>query len=233
MAALNISNPNNLIMREVLETNIFEFPYTDLHFPGMNTGEKILFITRESPIMLKFRTFGLATVIFFVVGLGLLLLGVLGQLGLAAGAIRMVLLLVSGISFIFGLWWIHQTYRKSVFIITTRRLTKIIYTTPFTWYQFSLGLDEIQDTGSYSSSYFEALFNLGYFVARSGAAAIKNFKIVNITFAQDLHNYVNKLLYAFKHHPDKIDAFRPFIPHMKGERRRTYLEKYPEYKTEF
>jgi hypothetical protein len=120
-----------------------------------------------------------------------------------------------------------------VFIVTTRRLTKIIHTSPFTWYQFSLGLDEIQDTGSYGASYLEAVFRLGYFVARSGAAAIKNFKIVNITFAQDLHNYVNKLLYTFKHHPDKIDRFRPFIPHLKGERRAKFLEKYPEYKTEF
>jgi len=131
------------------------------------------------------------------------------------------------------MWWMAQTFRKSIFIITTRRLTKIIYTTPFTWYQFSLGLDEIEDTGSYGSSYLEALFGLGYFVARSGAAAIKNFKIVNISYARDLHNYVNKLLYAFKHHPELINEFRPFIPDLKPGEREELFKKYPEYRTEF
>lgn len=212
-------------MKEILQTDHFEFPYTDLHFPGQNTGEKILFVTRESPIMLKFRFIALGIIVGLIA---------LTQLVAAIVSLFMVpLFFLAGLFFVVGIWWISQTYQKSVFIITTRRLTKIIYTTPFTWYQFSLGLDEIQDTGSYSSSYLEALFKLGYFVARSGAEAIKNFKIVNITFAQDLHNYVNKLLYAFKHYPEKISEFRPFIPHLKGKAREKYLEKYPEYKTEF
>lgn len=220
-------------MKEVLEQKEYSFPYTDLHFPGMNTGEKILFITRESPVMQRLRLVFLAVMVAVFTGLGLLLVNILRLMVAWSSWLQVPLFTVAGVMFLVGLWWISETYRKSVFIITTRRLTKIIYTTPFTWYQFSLGLDEIQDTGSYSSSYVEAMFGLGYFVARSGAAAIKNFKIVNITFAQDLHNYVNKLLYTFKHHPDKVDLFRPFIPHLKGEVRKRYLEAYPHYKTEF
>lgn len=220
-------------MKEILETIAFEFPYTDLHFPGMNTGEKILFVTRESPLMLRIRILFLICFIVFLIGIGWGFIVALESFFPLFRIGLVPLIGLGGCIFLGGAWWIGATYHKSVFIITTRRLTKIIYTTPFTWYQFSLGLDEIQDTGSYSSSYFEALFGLGYFVARSGAAAIKNFKIVNVTFSQDLHNYVNKLLYAFKHHPERIDEFRPFIPFLKGERRKEYLTKYPEYKTEF
>jgi len=220
-------------MKEILRLSHFEFPYKDLHFPGMNTGEKILFVTREAPIMQAFKVIWLAGATVVLFGLGFLLIYIFGKLTVTVSIFSFPLLIFGGLFFFIGAWWIRETYRKSIFIITTRRLTKIIYTTPFTWYQFSLGLDEIADTGSYSSSYFEALFHLGYFVARSGAAAVKNFKIVNITFSGDLHNYVNKLLYAFKHHPDKIETFRPFIPHLKGERRKAYMEKYPEYKTEF
>lgn len=219
-------------MQEVLSVGEFTFPYTDLHFPGMNTGERILFLTRESVIVFKLRLIALVLVVGVLTGLGFLLSTLLQQI-FPVGWLGTIPVIFAGCVFLGGLWWMSETYRKSIFIITTRRLTKIIYTTPFTWYQFSLGLDEIQDTGSYSSSYLEAFFGLGYFVARSGAAAIKNFKIVNISFAQDLHNYVNKLLYAFKHHPAKVDSFRPFIPHMKGEIRKKYLEAYPQYKTEF
>lgn len=220
-------------MQEILTVGRYTFPYTDLHFPGMNTGEKILFVTRESNVMHTIRMVmvALLTVAFLIIGS--LLIRSASSFVPGVMVTEVPLILFGVIICLTGIWWVSETYRKSVFIITTRRLTKIIYTTPFTWYQFSLGLDEIEDTGSYSSSYFEALFGLGYFVARSGAAAIKNFKIVNITFAQDLHNYVNKLLFAFKHHPDKIDVFRPFVPHIKGEQRKELLKNYPQYKTEF
>lgn len=220
-------------IKRIFDVSDYNFPYTDLHFPGMNTGEKILFATRESIIILWIRRIVLAIIIATLVLLSLLLLQFLERLSFSLGLVYPLVFVIVMLVALGGYWWIGETYRKSIFIITTRRLTKIIYTTPFTWYQFSLGLDEIADTGSYSSSYFEALFNLGYFVARSGAAAIKNFKIINITFAADLHNYVNKLLYVFKHTPESVNEFRPFIPHLKGEKRKKFLEAYPQYKTEF
>lgn len=220
-------------MSNVIDTNHFEFPYIDLRFPGMNQGERILFVTRESHIMKKLRLIALTGITLLILVLGFLILNTaerfVPQASMGKPVIIFVVLSVFGV----GLWWILTTFKKSVFIITTRRLTKIIYTTPFTSYQFSLGLDEIEDTGSYSSSFFEAMLGLGYFVARSGAAAIKNFKIVNITYSKDLHNYANKLLFAFKHFPQRINEFRPFIPNLKGEAREALFQKYPEYKTEF
>jgi len=42
-------------MKEILSASSFQFPYTDLHFPGLNTGERILFVTRESKVMLYIR----------------------------------------------------------------------------------------------------------------------------------------------------------------------------------
>lgn len=219
--------------KTIFDTKEFHFPYTGIRFPGMNEGEKIMFITREAYIVHLTRLL-IFTVIILLIGiLGVVLLNLLGSVVSKIAFLKLVLLVLVGLFFTAGGWWLNESYRKSIFIITTRRLTKIIHTTPFTWYQFSLGLDEIEDTGSYGASYIEALLGLGYFVARSGAGAIKNFKIVNITFAQDLHNYVNKLLYAFKHHPDKMDLFRPFTPNLRGEAREELFRKYPEYKTEF
>ncbi len=220
-------------MQDVIYTERYEFPYTDLRFPGMNTGERILFVTRESPLVHKLRLGGLALVVGVLLVTGTMFIMFGGRFVSQLLVLQLPLFALAGAIFLIGWWWISTTYKKSVFIITTRRLTKIIHTTPINWYQFSLGLDEIEDTGSYASSFFEALFGLGYFVARSGAGAIKNFKIVNITFSRDLHNYVNKLLYAFKHHPAKINEFRPFVPHLKGGDRSELAKKYPQYRTEF
>ena len=94
----------------------------------------------------------------------------------------------------------------------------------------SLGLDQIVDTGAYQKGFFQSLFKYGYFVARSAAGNIKNFKIINISFAEDLHNYINKLLFTFTREKEKLDMFRPFIPHLKGEQRRQYVSQVaPEY----
>lgn len=220
-------------MKEVFNVSTFIFPYTNLHFHGLSTGERILFVTRESPAILYLRRIVLFFVLVTFIFLGLLFSSILQSYHLIFTVLFPFSVIIGFCLFVSGYWWVGTTYKKSVFIITTRRLTKIIYTTPFTWYQFSLGLDEIADTGSYSSSYFEALFHLGYFVARSGAAAIKNFKIVNISFAGDLHNYVNKLLFVYKNTPEHMSEFRPFIPHLKKDERKKFLEQYPEYKTEF
>ena len=220
-------------MKNASDVKQFAFPYTELRFPGENSGERILFITRESPIIHNLRLLIFSAVLLVGFILGYYLVGFGEQFLQEASLLKLPLVIGVSLIFILGMWWMAQTFRKSIFIITTRRLTKIIYTTPFTWYQFSLGLDEIEDTGSYGSSYLEALFGLGYFVARSGAAAIKNFKIVNISYARDLHNYVNKLLYAFKHHPEHINEFRPFIPDLKPGEREELFKKYPEYRTEF
>jgi hypothetical protein len=220
-------------MSDIFNIKEYKFPYTDYRFPGQSEGERILFVTRESDIMHKLRLFALVIASIFLLALGLFLISMIEQYLPQLSFLKTLMVIVIGLFVIVGYWFIQETWRKSIFIITTRRLTKIIYTTPFTWYQFSLGLDEIEDTGSYGSTYFEALFNLGYFVARSGAAAIKNFKIINITYARDLHNYVNKLLYAFKHFPNRINEFRPFAPFLKPGERDELFKKYPEYKTEF
>ena len=117
-----------------------------------------------------------------------------------------------------GMWWIWRVYEKTVFIITTRRLTKFIHTTPWTRYQMSLGLDKVVDSGAYSKGYIQAIFGLGTFVARSSAGNIKNFKIENIHFAEDLHNWMNKLMFTFNKDVAALDAFRPFVAKEMGKR---------------
>ena len=105
-----------------------------------------------------------------------------------------------------------------MFIITTRRLTKFIHTTPWTRYQMSLGLDKVVDSAAYSKGYGQSIFGLGTFVARSSAGNIKNFKIENIHYSEDLHNWMNKLMFVFAKETEKLDEFRPFTAKKMGER---------------
>lgn len=206
-------------MQNILEIADFQAPYNDLIFPGKAEDEKILYVTRESPIMLGLRLTGFSLVVALAMVIGAILTSYTGEtIGVATDLLVILLLLVGAIVMFGGMWWIYRVHQKTVFIITTRRLTKFIHTTPWTRYQMSLGLDKVVDSAAYSKGYLQSIFGLGTFVTRSSAGNIKNFKIENIHFAEDLHNWMNKLLFVFNKEQDMLDEFRVFVAKGMGKR---------------
>jgi hypothetical protein len=206
-------------MQNILEAASFDIPYDQMIFPGKAEDEKILYVTREAPMMLGIRLTGFSLVVAIAIVVGSILISYTGRMvGFDSTLIVVIIMLLGAIVMFGGMWWIWQVFQKSMFIITTRRLTKFIHTTPWTRYQMSLGLDKVVDSAAYSKGYFQSIFGLGTFVARSSAGNIKNFKIENIHFAEDLHNWMNKLMFVFAKETDKLDEFRPFMAKKMGER---------------
>ncbi|MEI6690953.1 MAG: hypothetical protein WCL07_04375 [bacterium] len=197
----------------------FIAPYTDLVFPGEAEDEKLLYVTRESPIMIMIRMTGFMMTVAVLMVVGSIFLSSVGKIFSINLGLAIALVLVLGALILFGgLWWMWQVYRKTLFIITTRRLTKFIHTTPWTRYQMSITIDKIVDSAAYSKGYLQAIFGLGTFVVRSSAGNIKNFKIENIHFAEDLHNWMNKLIFTFNNDLVKLDEFVAFAPKGVGKR---------------
>lgn len=206
-------------MQNILEVADFQAPYTDLIFPGKAEDEKILYVTREAVMIVGFRMVVYSLVVAMAIVIGAVLLSFTGEsMGFNATGAIVIVMLMGAIVMFGGMWWIYQVYIKTVFIITTRRLTKFIHTTPWTRYQMSLGLDKVVDSAAYSKGYIQSIFSLGTFVARSSAGNIKNFKIENINYAEDLHNWMNKLMFVFAKELDKLDGFRPFVAKGMGKR---------------
>lgn len=206
-------------MQNILETAELNPPYAEMIFPGKAENEKILYVTREAPMMLMVRLVVFSLIDAIAVLVGSLLVANMGKTwNFAYGGMVVMILLIGAITMLGGMWWIWRVYQKTMFIITTRRLTKFIHTTPWTRYQMSLGLDRVVDSAAYSKGYMQAVFKLGTFVARSSAGNIKNFKIENIHFAEDLHNWMNKLMFVFAKETEKLDEFRPFTAKRIGER---------------
>lgn len=206
-------------MQSIFEAVDFGKNYEGVVFPGKAEDEKILYVTREAPMMLMVRLTGFMLIVATAVLVGALMIGNTGKmLEFEVGGLIVILLLIGAIVMGGGLWWIAQVYHKTLFIITSRRLTKFIHTTPWTRYQMSLGLDKVVDSGAYSKGYIQALFGLGTFVARSSAGNIKNFKIENIHYSEDLHNWMNKLMFTFNKDLAELDRFRAFVPAPMGKR---------------
>ncbi|TXH06194.1 MAG: hypothetical protein E6R05_01810 [Candidatus Moraniibacteriota bacterium] len=206
-------------MQSIFEAADFDKNYENIVFPGKAEDEKILYVTREAPMMLLVRLTLFMLIVATTVLVGSLMIGNMGKmLQFEVGGMIAIVLLLGAVVMMGGLWWIAQVFNKTLFIITTRRLTKFIHTTPWTRYQMSLGLDKVVDSGAYSKGYVQALFGLGTFVARSSAGNIKNFKIENIHFAEDLHNWMNKLMFTFNKSTAELDQFKPFVAKPMGKR---------------
>jgi hypothetical protein len=229
-------------MTDIFSARDFVFPYT-YKFPGQATQERIMYVTRENAVMLLVRRIGVIAAAVAVVISGWLFAGLASDiLGPAAQASFQIASVVLSVTFAaIGWWWVTVLWKKSIAIVTTMRLIKFIYTTPFNRHNLSLPLDQIVDTGSYTKGFDQALFKLGTFTARSSASSSgaatddpdrvnkKYFYIENIAVAEDLQHYVSKLLYAFRQHHQHLDTFRPFLPNLKGDARKKFMEQYPDF----
>lgn len=182
-----------------------------------------------------------ANAIFLVTLFGGVVIGGLNDMaGISIQGIGFFLALVVGS---IGWWWVSTLWRNGIMLVTTQRLLKFIYTTPWNRHILSLPLEMIVDTGSYTKGYLQAIFKLGVFTARSSAASSgvatddergervnkKYFYIENVAAYEDLQHYINKLLQAYRHHREELPSFRPFIPELKGEARRQFMEQHPGF----
>lgn len=221
----------------------FSFPY-EYHFPGQGSDEYILFITRENAVMLWTRRLGVLVVALLVGIVSTFASSLLTPFNETIGSALQVFGAIGALSvLLIGWWWTTNLWQKSIMFVTTQRLIKFIYTTPFNRHTLSLPLEMIVDTGSYTKGYLQALFKLGTFTARSSASSSgvatdddrpgrvnkKYFYIENVAAHEDLQHYINKLLQAYRNRRDELPSFRPFIPGIKGEQRKKYMEDFPGF----
>jgi hypothetical protein len=219
----------------------FEFPYL-YKFPGQSSDERILYVTREHPVMLQLRQIFLVVAAMMVIVTGWFVGNMVKDLQVVIGNAIEVFSLGLGVGILaLGWWWVGVLWRKSIALLTNKRLTKFIYTTPWNRHNLSLPLEMVVDTGSYSKGFFQAWFKLGTFTARSSASSSgvatddpervnkKYFYIENVANAEDLHHYLHKVLFVFRQDWSRLANFRPFLPHLKGEARKQFMLQYPEY----
>lgn len=229
-------------MANIFNTDIFQFPY-HYKFPGQSSDERILFITREAEVMLLVRQVAAvaAAGLIFATGYGA---GRLVDSFFNLNVSWFFELISAGIAVLFlvvGFWWVTTLWKKSLAIITNKRLFKFVYTTPWNRHELSLPLEFVVDTGAYSKGFLQAFFKLGIFTARSSASSSgvatddpgrvnkKYFYIENVRNFEDIHHYLNKVLFVYRQDWKKLDSYRPFLPNLKGQARKDFMANYPEY----
>lgn len=228
-------------MKNIFQVKKFIFPYDKDRFPGQATDEKILYVTREHELFLFIKMFFVLLIAvaislaFYVFSLAFKSIFTTSSM---AFLFPLVLIFVGGFATI-GFWWVYSLWQKSLVILTNKRLTKIVYTTPFNRYNQSLPLDMVVDTSCNNQGFFEgvahSLLQVGTLTARSSASSSgvatddtnrvnkKYFYLENIKYYEDLQQYLNKILSLFNRSPESLADFRPFIPALKGRAREEFI----------
>ncbi len=230
-------------MKSIFNLELFEFPY-DYKFPGQASDEKILYLTRENRFVLVVQQlFILVAAVALLVAGVMLRVFVFQSFSISISPLFEVTMLgLIALFVLIGWWWVNTTWKKSIALVTTRRLIKFIYTTPASRYSLSLPLATVVDTGAYTKGFLQSFLKLGTFTARSSASSSgvatdnpdrinkKYFYIKNVKKAEDLQHYVSKLLGVFQTKPDEMARFRPFIPDLKGEERANFIKQnFPDF----
>jgi hypothetical protein len=231
-------------MTQIHDLKIFQFPYDSHRFAGQATDERILYVTREHPLFLSFRAVALALfalAIFFAAWLFSSAFQNIFAFS-SLGAVLPIALIMASLFAAVGWWWVYSLWRKSLAILTNKRLLKIIYTTPFNRYSQSLPLSMIVDSSCNNQGFLAGIahstLEIGTLTARSSASSSgvatedtnrvnkKYFYLENIKYCEDLQQYLNKVLSLVAHSPEKLDKFRPFIPQLKGKVREKFISDY-------
>ncbi len=239
--------PEQIKRPPLLDQREFQFPYL-YKFPGQESNEVILYATRESRKLLLARMAWLtACVTILTVLSGWMTWWMSRELNAAFNwpAISVALLIIIWLCGALIGYYICLTWRKTVGVLTNYRLVKIVQYGLFNHASQTLPLTEVVDTSVSNKKFWERLLGVATFTARSSASSSglatadasegrarinkKYFYWENIEYAEDLENYLHKLLQHQRDDKRDLKTFRPFIGSLKGERREAFMRDFPQY----
>jgi len=182
-------------------------------FDGQQEGERILYEIKPHPLLLAFTTIK----IVFTAFLFLVIVIVIGM------QIAFPLFWIAGICVVgtiasVALWWARFRFAHTTAYITDRRIVRIDQTTPFTVGKRALFWNEVLKAKAYEPNVFLKSRTIGSLSLEPQAQTEEEILIHHVAYAQDLANYIDKILFTYKNDPISIQTFKSFIPKPRGQR---------------
>lgn len=186
-----------------------------MNFDGQQTGEHILSII--TPHKSKCILSSVITLIS-IIAIGAFLFGVSSSFLTQNTTLHVwivVMLLVGATSA--ALWiWLVQTKDKTY--ITNRRIIRFDVVSPFFTNKRALFWNEVLKIKAYAPNMLMRLLKVGTLQIEPVAAEQESIVVDAVYYHEDLANYLDKILFAFKNTPADISSIKPFVAKPKGKR---------------
>ncbi len=184
------------------------------HFDGQQEGERVLFEIHPHTLVKQFAT---ARVIFTAVIFLVIIVVIAAQSNMPApiyvtGVIVVIALLAA------GLWWNKKFFSDTRTFITDRRIMRFERVSPFMIAKRALFWNEALKAKAYEPNLLLQNLKIGTLVVEPQVSGEENVVVPQVHYAEDLANYIDKILFIFKNTPGDIATIRPFVPKPRGAR---------------
>ena len=197
---------------------------SEIEFSGQQEGERVLYEVHPHHIsfaIAMMKIGGISAIIFLM----------LTAVSFAFPMMTFLAIILPLIILIVGYWVNHGIHDKTVAYITDRRVVRFEATTPFHVGNRTLSFDDVTKIKTYGSGMIEGMANVGVVVFKARTTLVKggmeqpttefvddDIQLNHVYYYKDLGNYLDKLLYLYKHDREELKKLRRFVAKSRGNR---------------
>lgn len=186
-----------------------------MEFDGQQSDERVL--TVITPHISRF-IFSVTIAIVVFLFILVILYSITSFLPSFAIAINGVATLISLLVLAIAIWWLWKTQTNDKTYITDRRIIRFDVVTPFFTNKRALFWNEVLKVKAYANNMILRLMKIGVLQIEPVAAEQESIVISDVYYHEDLANYIDKIIFAFKNKPEEIHLMKTFVPLPKGKR---------------
>ena len=199
----------------------------DDRFPGQQSDERVLYEVRPHKYSLYVKMTVVIAMALLVAFLSLLVGSLFSELIALFG---IVLALAIGL---FGGWAVMSQFNQYRAYITDRRVVRFEATTPFNVNTRSLNWDDTLKIKTFPPNVIWSMLNIGEVVLHARSSIISftshdqeiekeitgdDLELKYVYYYKDLGNYLDKILYTYRHNPTEVKNIHPFVAKPRGQR---------------
>lgn len=184
-------------------------------FDGIQTDERIL--ARVIPHPLR-KTVHLVAALFLGLFFTLVVINISTLVPFAADYVTSAGLVISVIVTLLWVFWVNLRESRSAAYITDRRVIRFEPVSPVLTTKRSLFWNEVLKAKAYSPNIFYKTAGIGNLVVSPHLSENEDILLRDISYAEDLANYIDKILYLIKNNPSAVASLKPFVAKPRGQR---------------
>lgn len=186
-----------------------------MQFDGQQTDERVLTVIAPHITRFIFSLITVITVFLFIIAI---IFSITSFIPLLATPVKTIATLLSILVLTITIWWFWKTQTSDKTYITDRRIIRFDVVTPFFTNKRALFWNEVLKVKAYANNMILRLMKIGVLQIEPVAAEQESIVIPDVYYHEDLANYIDKIIFAFKNKPDDIKSIKPFVPLPKGKR---------------